>query len=116
MKNTGPTTAVRDAVYDREQGRCARCGRSDGPFQIHHRSARRAGGSKQPAKNQPGNLVLLDQECHADIESHRTRSYVVGWLVREGHVAADTPLLYRPGRWVLLDDDGGITDVLGVAS
>lgn len=50
---------TRDVVYERAGFRCERCGEDGGHFSLHHRSARRMGGSKDPAKHAPSNLLLL---------------------------------------------------------
>ena len=106
---TGPTAAVRDIVYNRDGYRCARCDGIDGPFALHHRRPRAAGGSKDPATNQPGNLILLcELTCHRDVESHRLVAFGMGWLVGQHQTPADVPLMYR-GRRALLSDTGTIT-------
>ena len=107
---TGPTPAVRTAVYEREGYRCARCGDVDGPFAIHHRSARRLGGSRLASKNYLSNLVLVDDACHSWAESYRTRAESEGWIVRSHQDPATTPILYR-GRWSLLTDLGAVEPV-----
>ena len=107
---TGPSAAVRDLVYDRDGYGCARCGGLDGPFALHHRRPRAAGGSKDPATNLPSNLILLcELTCHRDVESHRLRAFSRGWLISQYQTApGSVPLLYRD-RWALLTDTGTIT-------
>ena len=106
---TGPTAAVRDLVYGRDQYRCARCGLADGPFALHHRRPRAAGGSKDPATNLPGNLILLcELVCHRAVESHRQAALGMGWLVPQGQTPALVPLLYR-SHWACLSNTGDIT-------
>lgn len=107
-RQTGPDPATRQAVYERDGYRCCRCRSSEGPFAIHHRSARRAGGSRLPEKNALSNCVLLcDFGCHRFVESYRTFAEREGLIVRSHDDPATTPLLYR-GRWVLLTDLGAV--------
>lgn len=107
-RQTGPSPAIRDAVLSRARGACERCGDTDGPFAVHHRSPRQRGGTKRPEVNHLPNLVLVDEHCHADIESHRTRAYETGWLVHSWDDPATTPLLYRNGWLALLTAFGGV--------
>lgn len=103
-RNTGPTPATVELVWERDAGRCARCGkplRRDDRGQswsLHHRMARGAGGSRSLWVNLPGNLVLLDGSgvtgCHGDIESDRGLSYDTGWLVRRNGNTLPTDIPY----------------------
>jgi hypothetical protein len=109
-RQTGPDAATRATVYARDDYRCCRCSSTDGPFAIHHRSGRRAGGSRLPEKNALSNLVLVDDRCHTFLESRRMVGAGEGFIVPSWHDPAETPLLYR-GRWVLLADDGSVENV-----
>lgn len=106
MRATGPTPAIRALVKAREDDACAICGRRTAPFQIHHRRPRGIGGTRRLDTNSPANLVLLD-DCHAGIESHRTVAYLNGWLVPQQADPALVPFLYR-GRMVLLTELGAV--------
>lgn len=101
---------TRDIVYERAGRRCERCGGNGPHFSLHHRSARRAGGSKDPAKHAPSNLLLLCGDgvagCHGLTESRRTEALELGFLVPSWDSPAAVPVLVR-GAWVLLTDDGG---------
>ena len=113
-RNTGPTKAVRDLVWERDGGCCVRCGLRGGehvwpPHALHHRSGRRLGGSRLDAKNSPANLVVICAHEHAWAESYRTEAEAAGLVVRECHDPASTPIRYR-GRWVLLTHDGQIKE------
>ena len=77
---------------------------------IHHRRPRAAGGSKRADTNGFPNLLHICNECHLWVESLRTRAGDNGWLVEQGHVPADEPVLYR-GALVWLRDDGGVDPV-----
>ena len=113
-RNTGPSLAVRDLVRSRDMDACVRCGAWDRPeiwprHQIHHRVPRGLGGSRRPEINSPANLVLVCAVCHARIESHRDEAREDGWLVRQGHDPALTPIP-GPEGWVLLTHDGQIQE------
>jgi 5-methylcytosine-specific restriction endonuclease McrA len=108
---------VRALVYDRDEHRCARCGRPAGPGnrQLQHRVPRSSGGRKNHAR--PSALVLLcgfsatdPAGCHYRVESHRDQARRDGFLVPMGTDPADWPVLYHDGRW-LLDDSGSRTAV-----
>ena len=101
MRNTGPSPAVRSAVYERAGFRCERCYSSEGPFAIHHRRPRAMGGSRRDDTNSLDNLVLLDDACHREVESNREQAYADGWLLRQHQRPEDVPL--RRGC-VLIDD------------
>lgn len=88
-----------------------------GPAQhYHHRAPRQRGGTRLVWVNSPANGLHLAPRCHDRIEARRTEAYVNGWLVRRNGAkpAAVVPVLYR-GRWVLLDDTGGIRPIGGDA-
>ncbi|MFE7799056.1 hypothetical protein [Nocardia sp. NPDC057440] len=81
---------------------------------IHHRRPRGVGGTSLGWVNHAANALHLADACHLRIELHRTEAYCNGWLVSQlgDKQSADVPVLYR-GRWVLLDDRGGITPIEG---
>lgn len=103
---TGPTPTVRGIVRARSGGWCERVDCLRIQEHLHHRSARRAGGSSDPAVNRPSNLVALCAVDHMWVESHRVEAYGLGLLVRAGLMPAEVPVVTRHGR-VLLDDEGG---------
>lgn len=95
---TVPDLATVRLVWERDGGRCVRCGRQLAgtrgvDFSLQHRRARGAGGSSRPDTNQPQNLVLLDGSattgCHGWVEQHRTEARQHGWAIRQ----TDNPLL-----------------------
>lgn len=98
---------VREIVKERSGGFCEVCAQA-WAVQIHHRRPRALGGSRDPATNQPSNLLHLCLQCHQHIESHRGQALRQGWLVRQAHNPKDVPVfLCSNGRAVFLDDDGG---------
>lgn len=120
-RNTGPSRDVVDAVLERDQYSCFVCGVGLGPrrgqdFQVHHRRARRSGGSQLGDTNQPQNLLLLDPDCHARIESERTAAYEGGWLVRQQADPLEVEVLRHALTWVLLQDDGTFETLRTVAA
>jgi 5-methylcytosine-specific restriction protein A len=109
-KNTGPDAATRQLVYFRDGFTCVSCGTADGPFQVHHRRPRGAGGSSRQDTNSPSNLVLICPACHEDVESFRNDARERGLLLSQTAIPAECPVLWR-GRVVLLCDDGTVTDL-----
>lgn len=108
-RNTDPTEAVKAIVKARNNGVCLVCGVVRGE-QIHHRRPRGAGGSRRPDTNAPANLVFICHLCHSDIESRREWALERGYLVRQSHSPAASPI-WLWGRWHLLDDEGGLREV-----
>lgn len=109
-RNTGPTQAVRDAVYLRDGMACVVGGCTDGPFALHHRSARRMGGSRLAEKNSPSNLILVCDTHHRWIELNRAAAENAGLIVRSHQDPATTPLIWH-GSWSLLTDMGAVEPV-----
>lgn len=107
-RTTGPGAPVRQAVHGRDEMTCQRCGRSvkwDGG-QIHHRKPRSMGGTKDPAINDPANLVLVCNDCHGHIESYREQSYELGWLLSYGQDPTQIPVLRFGRTWEVTDGTG----------
>jgi 5-methylcytosine-specific restriction enzyme A len=115
MKKTGPKLATVVIVWARAGGVCERCG-CRSPEQCHHRKPRGAGGSSDPAINQPPNLLALCSPCHVEVESDREGSYANGWLVRYRHVSAEVPVLHAAHGWVRLTEDGGFEPAEPIAA
>lgn len=105
MRKTGPSKRQAELVVARADGVCEVCGYAEAQ-QLHHRKPRGMGGSKDPAINEPSNLIHICQQCHSSIESKRTQSEANGHIVRRYNEPVTTPLLRR-GTWVLLNDEGG---------
>ncbi|TQN30589.1 5-methylcytosine-specific restriction protein A [Haloactinospora alba] len=115
---SGPTKATRALVWERDAGRCARCGLPiTREWSLHHRVPRGAGGSRRPELNSPANLVLLcgsatsPKGCHLAVESDRRDAQRTGYLISKlvNLDPAEVPLLYHGAWWVRLDHHGGTT-------
>lgn len=104
-RSTGPGAATREIVYFRDGFLCVICSDDSGPFQVHHRRPRGAGGSSRPCSNSPANLLLLCAACHTGVESNRADARDHGWLLSQTADPATSPVLWR-GRVVLLAHDG----------
>lgn len=110
---TGFSLFVRELIWCRDQGCCARCGqglsrpRSD-TYDMHHRRPRGSGGTTVRWVNLPANGVLLCTRCHALVEAYRNEARDEGYLVRlNGRLtASEVPLKHALHGWVLLHDDG----------
>ncbi len=105
--DTGPSTAVRAVVMARAGNCCERCGIPvvNIPADLHHRLPRRSGGTKNPAINDPHNVVLICRDCHTHVESHRTQAKVDGWVVPSWEDPETVPLIDVFGNRFLLNDD-----------
>ena len=90
-RRTGPDADTVALVRQRDRDRCRRC---DGPYQqIHHRKPRGMGGTRDPAINDPANLVCLCADDHHWIETHRAEARADGWLVSQWGDPAATPII-----------------------
>ena len=56
-------------------------------------------------------LVWLCLDDHLWVESHRLLAYGLGLLVRRGVTPCSEVPVFHHGRWVLLDDGGGMVQV-----
>ena len=74
----------------------------------HHRKLRSRGGADSAA-----NLVHICHQCHTFIHSSpgAKRAKDEGWLVASYSDPCEVPV-YRYRRWVLLDDQGGLSPVV----
>lgn len=119
-RNTGPSSAVVDAVIERAGFSCEICDHMVGDrrgvdFSIHHRRPRGMGGTRWPGANSPSNLMLLcgsgTTGCHSVVESHRSGAVAAGWLVLSRTDPATVAVLVKRERWVYLTADGDYSDV-----
>jgi 5-methylcytosine-specific restriction protein A len=106
VRATGPSSAVRQSVHERDGDRCVHCGTFDS-LQVHHRRARAMGGTVRSDTNSPANLVLLCLSCHARVESQRDWARDRGLLLRQSQTPAEVPLVWH-GCHVRLHDDGTV--------
>jgi len=121
-RDTGPTRKLREAVLERDQHRCARCGRgvTTYPYSLQHRDPRGMGGSK--TANRTSNLVTLcgsatsPGDCHNEVESHRAQAAKDGYLVVGDQHPEDVEILLARVNdegevrfdFYLLDNVGGV--------
>lgn len=101
---------VKTRLYQRSGGRCEalladQC--TGWAEHAHHRKLRSRGGN-----DTVGNLTDICHRCHEYVHSSRgaVRAKDWGWLVHSYADPTEVPLM-RLGRWVLLDDEGGIRPV-----
>jgi 5-methylcytosine-specific restriction protein A len=111
VRATGPSSAVRQSVHERDGDRCVHCGTFDS-LQVHHRRARAMGGTVRSDTNSPANLVLLCLSCHARVESQRDWARDRGLLLRQSQTPAEVPLVWHGCR-VLLGDGGWVFPLPG---
>ena len=114
-RNTGPSSAVVDAVLERAQYQCeiALCPLGDRrgeDWVLHHRRPRQMGGTSRRDTNLPSNLLLLCLPHHSEIESRRAEAYAVGWLLRQNDRPDPVAVLVQRDRWVYLTEDGRYAD------
>lgn len=111
--SAGFTPAVRELVMQRSGLRCERCGGYANHSHYHHRRPRAMGSTRRADTTSAANCLWLctawdrlpSGGCHEFVESHRETALNLGWLVRQHHDPADTPVYYR-GTWVFIDDHG----------
>lgn len=113
-----PTRGTINVVWARDLSRCFRCAimlhYGQGGYSIHHRQPRGMGGSRDPAINDPANLLLLCGSgvtgCHGWVESNRPEATDLGLLVSRNsrYSPIEVPVQRWGGQMVRLDADGGI--------
>lgn len=109
-RDTGPDRTTRDLVAERDDYTCACCGESvyGRVASIQHRDARRAGGSPDPAKNRPSNLVLLcgsgTTGCHGACEKREKWLNDLGFWLNSWQRPALEPVAHAIYGWVFLLD------------
>lgn len=101
------TPKVHAILTERSNGVCEVCDAARA-WDAHHRRPRGMGGTRRADSATPAAGLHVCRACHNLLESHRDLAKLLGWLVPSTGSPAATPVLRR-GQWVLLDDDGGIT-------
>ena len=106
--DTGPTDAVRQAVWARADNCCERCGLSivNQPGAIHHRRTRGMGGSRR--SNYAENCVVLCDPCHTWVGANPNDAAETGWYVRQWDDPETVPLTNIYGHTFLLDGEGRV--------
>ncbi len=100
---------ARGLVRDRD-GCCILCGKPC--VDAHHRLPRGGGGALwDPSRFAWSRLVWLCRDDHLWVESHRPLAYGLGLLVSHGGTPCSGIPVFHHGRWVLLDDNGGLIPV-----
>lgn len=75
--------------------------------EVHHRLPRGMGGAAHDETVWAySRLVGLCPQHHRWVESHRTKAYELGLLVRHALVPCHEVPVRHHDRWVLLDDSG----------
>lgn len=117
-RTTGPNESTVMLVWERDRGRCARCGASirgerGQSWSVHHRVPRGSGGAKHvPWMNLAANLLLLcgsgTTGCHGWIEAHRSEAISKGWLMLRNSylIPEDVEVHHAIHGVVLLNDQG----------
>ena len=101
-----PCAPERTLVRDHD-GCCVLCGKPG--VDAHHRLPRGGGGTVwDPSRFALSRLVWLCRYDHLWVESHRLLAYGLGLLVRRGVTPCSEVPVFHHGRWVLLDDNGGV--------
>lgn len=114
-RRTGPTSEVVERLLERAQWACEACSvelgdRRGQDWSVHHRLARRMGGTRWPGINLPSNLLILCGSattpggCHAFVESKRFAALAAGWLVQSGQDPAHVKAMVCKS-WVYLGND-----------
>jgi hypothetical protein len=93
------------ALLRRSGGRCECCGADlRGRAERSHRVRRRDGGDRL------SNLLLVLPEHHVEFHHRPVWAKGQGFQLYPHDDPAARPVHYRGQRWVMLDDDGGMTD------
>ena len=120
---TGFSPAVVERIWTRDQGCCARCGRSlrrearGVEWSVHHRCPRSSGGTRRSWVGEAANGVLLcgtgTTGCHGVVEREREQARADGWLVSaNGRLLADeVAVRHVLFGLVLLTDEGWFAPV-----
>lgn len=114
---TGPDKSTRELVLERDDYRCFCCGAPifGREYSLQHRDARGMGGSKDPLKNSPANLIVLlgsaTTECHGRVEEFRAADNVAGYWLKTGQAPVDTLVVHWRLGPVLLGHDGTVIPV-----
>lgn len=114
QRNTGPDRSTRELVWTRDEGRCVLCGEGvyERPHSIHHRRNRGSGGSSDPRRNAPSNLLLVcgtgTTGCHGWIGQSPEEARDAGWVVSLNSIEdpAQVPVIHAVfGASVFLADE-----------
>lgn len=117
-RDTSPSAKVVALVFQRDEGRCFRCGlpvrfadRGVG-WSTQHRRAKGMGGSRRPDTNQPQNLIVLcgsatsPNGCHLRVESRLPADDGMGWSIKQGQDPLRMPVAHWRDGLVWLTDSG----------
>jgi hypothetical protein len=102
---------TRFTVLSRNGYKCEKCG-SDFLWgvSVHHRRPRMMGGSSNPQLHLSANLIALcgsgTTGCHGWVESHRTESRELGYLIQKVESAELIPFRDDTGIWWHIYNDG----------
>jgi len=102
---------VRFTVFVRANYRCEKCGGMGDYFgwSVHHRVARKMGGSRNEQLHFPANLILLCGSgvtgCHGWVESYRDKARERGFLLTKVESAEEIPFIDDNGKaWKIFND------------
>lgn len=93
----------REVVSSRSQGLCEICG-SRVATDMAHRLPRSGGGGWEAY-----NILHTCRQCHRWNHDNPSEAFKSGQHVRRHYEPASVPVKYR-GKWVLLDEGGGVHD------
>lgn len=107
------------AIWDRDEGRCAWCGtpiwgERGVNWSVHHREPRGMGGTSSPYVGRPSNGVLLHGSgttgCHAYLEQNRDEAESKGFLISRIGVErpSNVPIEHAVHGRCVLNDDGTV--------
>lgn len=104
MKATSIPRSSRDAVEQRENGRCARCGGKGAHW--HHRRSRSV---RDVITHNPANGVLLCSVDHAYVHANPKQAMEEGFIVSRYDNPTEISFRRWDGRWILPNTEGGFS-------
>lgn len=115
-RDTGPDRETRMLVLERDGAACICCGRAvlgRLGHSLQHRQARGMGGTKDPSRNSPVNLITVcgllatdPDSCHFWIEQRHEQARELGYWVPSWQDPAEVPVHVVGIGVVWLDPDG----------
>lgn len=96
---------IRHLLAVRTGDRCEATGERNRPglaFEVHHRRAKRLGGTSMGWSDWVGNLTYLTRAAHVLVHAHPAAAVACGYTVYDPALPWDTPITLWGGQKVML--------------